>query len=109
VGTDDDFDQIERLTRRVGRAALVGVPTWSVLLAVLPFTGLGVGACLALATGIAIAAAIGAERLRGRDRSAAPAERPPGPRRALSPLAAAGLTLLAVAIIAYVVFVLRST
>jgi hypothetical protein len=109
MGTDDDFDQIERLTRRVGRAALVGVPTWIVLLAVLPFTGLGVGACLALATGIAIAAVIAAERLRGRDRSRAPAGRARGPRRAMSPLAAAGLTLLAVAIIVYVVFVLRST
>ena len=51
----------------MGRAALVGVPTWIVLLALLPFTGLGVGACLALATVLAIAAIVVAERLRRRE------------------------------------------
>jgi hypothetical protein len=108
LGPDDDFDRIERLTRRVVRGALVGVPTWVVLLAVLPFTGLGVGPCLALATGLAIAAVIAADRLRGRDRPPAAPARGAGPRRSLSPLAAAALTLLAVAIIAYVVFVISS-
>ena len=52
MGPDNDIDQIERLTRRVARGAVVGVPTWIVLLALLPFTGLGVVACLALATGL---------------------------------------------------------
>jgi hypothetical protein len=108
VGRDDDNDQIERLTRRVGRGALVGVPTWILLLALLPFTGLGAGACLALATGLAIAAVVVAERLRPREGRDGPAARA-RPRRAMSPLAAVGLTLLAVAIIAYVVFVIRST
>ena len=58
MGPDDDIDQIERLTRRVARGAVVGVPTWIVLLALLPFTGLGVVACLALATGLAIVAVV---------------------------------------------------
>ena len=108
MGPDDDIDQIERLTRRVARGAVVGVPTWIVLLALLPFTGLGVVACLALATGLAIVAVVVAERLRrdGRDGRARRRDRP---RRAMSPLAAAGLTLLAVAIVVYVVFVIRST
>jgi hypothetical protein len=89
------------------RAAAVGVPTWIVLLALLPFTGLGVGACLALATALAIGAVIGAERLRGRgSRQRGP--RGAGPRRAMSPLAAAGLTLAAVAVLVYVVFVIRA-
>jgi len=109
VEPDDDFDQIERLTRRVARGAAVGVPTWIVLLALLPFTGLGVGACLALATGLAIVAVIVAERLRGRDRPPGAASPRARPRRAMSPLAAAGLTLLAVAIVVYVIFVIRST
>jgi len=89
------------------RAAAVGVPTWIVLLALLPFTGLGVGACLALATALAIGAVIGAERLRGRgSRQRGP--RGAGQRRAMSPLAAAGLTLAAVAVLVYVVFVIRA-
>jgi hypothetical protein len=92
----------------VARGALVGVPTWLVLLALLPFTGLGIGACLALATGLAIAAVVAVERLRGRERAPAPAARRGGPRRSMSPLAAAGLTLLTVAIVAYVIFVIRS-
>lgn len=108
MGPDDDIDRIERLTRRVARGAAIGVPTWIVLLALLPFTGLGVGACLALATGLAIAAALGAERLRGRDRPPTPASPRGRPRRAMSPLAAAGLTLLGVAILVYVIFVIRS-
>ena len=109
MGPDDDIDQIERLTRRVARGAAIGVPTWIVLLALLPFTGLGVGACLALATGLAIVAVVVAERLRTRDGRDAPAPRRDRPRRAMSPLAAAGLTLLAVAIVAYVIFVISST
>ena len=90
------------------RAAAVGVPTWIALLALLPFTGMGVGACLAVATALAIAAVVGAERLRARG----PRERAPrrgrGPRRSMSPLAAAGLTLAAVAVLVYVIFVIRA-
>jgi hypothetical protein len=92
----------------VARAAAVGVPTWIVLLALLPATGLGVGACLSIATGLAAVAAIAAERLRGRrGRETAPRRRPRA-RWSLSPLAAAGLTLAAVALVAYVVFVIRA-
>jgi hypothetical protein len=105
---DDDFDQVERLTRRVGRAAAVGVPTWIVLLGALPFTGLGVGACLALATGLAIAAVVAAERLRSRGDRPAADRGPARPRRAVSPLAAVGLTLAVVAVLVYVVLVIRA-
>ena len=92
----------------MARGAVVGVPTWIVLLALLPFTGLGVVACLALATGLAIVVVVVAERLR-RDGRGGQVPRRDRPRRAMSPLAAAGLTLLAVAIVAYVIFVISST
>ncbi len=108
MGPDDDIDQIERLTSRVARGAAIGVPTWIVLLALLPFTGLGVGPCLGLATGLAVVAVVATERVRGRGARDAPAPRRDRPRRTLGPLAAAGLTLLAVAIVVYVVFVIRS-
>jgi len=104
---EDDFDQIERLTRRVGRAALVGVPTWILLLALLPFTGMGVTGCLLVATVLAVAAIVVAERLRGRPQ-AGPAGAPRSRRGPLSPLAAAGLTLAAVLLVVYVIFVVRA-
>jgi len=84
------------------------VPTWIVLLGALPFTGLGVGACLALATGLAIAAVIGAERLRSRERRPAGGRRPARSWRSMSPLGAAALTVAAIAVLVYVVFVIRA-
>lgn len=84
------------------------MPTWIVLLAALPATGLGVGACLALATAGAIAAVVVAGRLMrpaARERSAA---RAAGRRGPMSPLAAAALTLGAVAVLVYVVFVIAN-
>lgn len=90
------------------RAAAVGVPTWVVLLAALPATGLGVGACLALATLGAVVAIVLAGRMRGgRARTEGDADAP-RPRRAIGPLAAVALTLGAVALLAYVVFVIRA-
>lgn len=52
----DDWDVIDRLTRRCGRAALIGIPTWLVLLAVLneeitgipPLAGFTIASTLAL-------------------------------------------------------------
>ena len=87
------------------RGAAIGVPVWIVLLAALPATGLGVGACLALATGLAIAAVVVAQRLRGREPRAASGARP---RRAMSPLAAAALTLGVLAVLVYVILVTRA-
>jgi hypothetical protein len=89
------------------RAAAVGVPTWIVLLALLPFTGLGVGACLAVATALAIGAVILAERLRARGPRRRPV-RGRRPRRQMSPLAAVGITLAAVAVLVYVIFVIQA-
>ncbi len=89
------------------RAAAIGVPVWIVLLALLPATGLGVGACLALATALGIAAVIVAERLRAGGRRAGGPARPEW-RRPMSPLAAVALTLGVVAVIVYVIFVIRA-
>ncbi|HEX2503807.1 MAG TPA: hypothetical protein VHK00_07685 [Miltoncostaeaceae bacterium] len=90
------------------RGAAIGVPVWIVLLAALPATGLGVGACLALATGLAIAAVVMAARLRGREPRAGRAASGARPRRAMSPLAAAALTLGVVAVLVYVILVIRA-
>jgi hypothetical protein len=86
----------------------VFLPVWILLLGVLPpATGLGPLACLSLATLLAAAAVVVVERRRAR-RGARPADGPPGPRRPMSALTAAGLTLGGVALLIYVVFVLRS-
>ena len=111
----DDFDQIERVTRMVGRAALVGVPVWIVLLALLPLTGMGVLPCLFGATALAVVAIVVAERRRARRLVAAEARGEPGEpelrrgeRRPMSPLVAAALTLAAVGFAAYIILVLRA-
>jgi hypothetical protein len=91
----------------VARGAAVGLPTWVVLLAALPATGLGVVACLALATLVAVVAVVLAERLRPREQEP-PAGGGRRPRRAMSPLAAAALTLAAVGLVVYVIFVVRA-
>ena len=102
------FDQVERITNRVLRGAAVGVPVWIVLLGLLPFTGLGVAACLLGATAVAVAAMVVAERAHAR--RAAPPEHAGarGPRRRMSPLAAAAITLGAVLLVVYVIFVLSA-
>ena len=107
----DDFDQIERVTRLVGRTAAVGIPTWIVLLAVLPFTGLGPLACLSLATLLTGALVVVVERRRSRRGEAEATEAGTGTaraRRPMSPLTAAALTLGGVALLAYIVFVIRA-
>ena len=84
------------------------IPAWIVLLGVLPFaTGLGPLACLSFATLLAVAAVVLVERRRAR-REARPAGDPRPARRPMSALTGAGLTLGAVALLVYVVFVLRS-
>jgi len=86
----------------------VFLPVWIVLLGVLPYvTGMGPLGCLSLATLLAAVAVVLVERRRSR-RRARPAGAPPAARRPMSALTAAGLTLGAVALLAYVVFVLRA-
>jgi hypothetical protein len=104
----EDFDDIERLTRRVGRGAAIGVPTWIVLLAALPFTGLGVLACLTLATALAVAVVVVVERMRARGPRSPREPGAVGGFRSMSPLAAVGLTLGVVVLLVYVVFVIRA-
>lgn len=104
----DEFDQIERVTQRVVRGALVGFPTWILLLWLLPLTGLGVLPCFVGASVLAAIVVVLAER-RHRRRHATPAEAgPPRERRSMSPLAAAGLTLAGVVLLAYILFVIRA-
>jgi hypothetical protein len=76
-----------------------------VLLGALPFTGLGPEACLTIATALAVAAIVLAERRQGRREAEG---RRPRRRRAMGALAAAGLTLAAVAVLAYAIFVIRA-
>jgi cobalamin synthase len=106
----DDFDQIERLTRRVGRAAAVGIPVWIVLLALLPFSGLGPLPCLTIATLGAVVTIVLAERRRTRRIAGAAAgdELRRGERAPMSAATAAALTLGAVVLLVYVVFVIRA-
>jgi hypothetical protein len=104
----DEFDQIERVTQRVVRGALIGIPTWILLLWLLPLTGLGVLPCFFGASLLATIAVVVAERRhrRRQARPAGPAE--PRPRRPMSALTAAALTLGGVALLAYVLFVIRA-
>ncbi|HTI34661.1 MAG TPA: hypothetical protein VL422_13360 [Miltoncostaea sp.] len=74
----------------------------------LPFaTGLGPLACLSLATLVAAGAVVLVERRRAR-REARPAGGPPPTRRPMGALTGAGIALGAVALLVYVIFVLRS-
>jgi len=116
MGSDADpddlheFDQIQRVTERVGRGAAVGIPTWLVLLLLLPLSGMGALPCLVGATLIAAGIVIWAERRRARRRDAEADEArggTPEPRQ-MSPLAAVGLTLGAVVLLAYIVLVIRA-
>lgn len=94
----------------MGRAVVVGLPVWVLLLGLLPLSGLGPGPCLALATLVALGAVIWADRSHAR-RTAAPADaahRPRAARRQMGPLAAAGLTLGVVLVLVYVIFVFRA-
>ena len=104
----DEFDQIERVTQRVVRGALIGFPTWILLLWLLPLTGLGVLPCLFAASALAAVVVVVAERRRRRRHSRPAEPRPARPKRAMSPLTAAALTLGAAALLAYVLFVIRA-
>ncbi len=88
---------------------------WVLLLFLLPFTGLGPLPCLSLATVLTVALVVWAERRRGRRlREAAAAEAGGGaegarPERGpMSAGTAVALTLGAVALLVYVIFVIRA-
>jgi hypothetical protein len=102
----DEFDRMERLTRRVGRAAVVGVPSWILLLWVVPLTGLGVLGSLLAASALESGAVVAVDRRdarRARRPASAPGRERPRPR--VTPGAAVALTLGAVALLAYVIWV----
>jgi hypothetical protein len=81
---------------------------WIVLLAVLPFaTGLGPLACLSLATLLAAVLVVLVERRRSRTETR-PDGGPAPVRRPMSALTGAGVALGVVALLVYVIFVLRS-
>ena len=87
----------------------MGIPTWIFLLFLLPFTGLGVLACLLGASGLTTGVVIWAERRHTRRDGAEATSASTVPhRRPLGPLAAAGLTLGAVVLVAYILFVIRA-
>ncbi len=95
----------------MGRAALVGVPVLIVLLAALPFTGLGVLPCLSLAVRLAVAAVVLVERRRTAraEREASPAGvAARGERAPMSAVTGAGIALGVVVVLVYVVFVVRA-
>lgn len=78
------------------------MPAWVVLLLLVPLTGLGIMPSLLTATLLAGGAGAGLELRRGTPR------RPASARAQMSAARAVVLTLLAVALLAYVVFVLRA-
>ena len=106
----DEFDQVQRVTQRVGRGAAVGDPDLDRPAALLPLSGLGAAApaCRRHAarrgrggrgpSGGARAAREAAAAAAGAPRARAPMSAPSRPR----------LTLGAVALLAYVVFVIRA-
>ena len=108
----DEFDEVQRITQRVVRGALIGDPTWLVLLLLFPLTGLGVLPCFFGATLVTIAIVILAERRHRRRHAEAAADgddrAPARPRKPMSALTAVALTLGGVALLAYVLFVIRA-
>jgi hypothetical protein len=91
--------------------AAVGIPVWILLLWLLPLSGMGPLPCLTLATALTAAVVVFAERRRARrlrDDGDAAAAAPGGRRGPTSAPAAVGLTLGVVALLVYVLFVIRS-
>ena len=85
------------------------MPTWIVLLALFPLTGLGVLPCLLGATLVTAAVIVVADRRRSRrDAAAAPGAAAPRERRPMGALAGAGIALGLVVVLAYVVLVARA-
>lgn len=107
--TDRDFDDIARITRtfvHYGKAFLIALPLWLVLLVLLPRWGVGeltslLGASL-IAGGFAVA---GARMTRRPDGASTPAL---GPRRRINPPGRLTLIGLTAVIVLYLVLVLRA-
>lgn len=86
------------------------MPLWILLLALFPLTGLGVLPCLFGATLVTGVVVVLADRRRARREAGAPA---PGSgaapaRRPMGALGGAGVALAVVAVLAYVLFVVRA-
>ncbi len=92
--------------------AAVGLPVWILLLWLLPLSGMGPLPCLTLATALAVVAVVLVERRRARRLRAAgdgeAAASPRGRRGPMSAPAAVALTLGVVALLVYVLFVIRA-
>jgi hypothetical protein len=104
-----EFDVMEQITRRVGRAMAIGFPVWVLLLFLFPFSGMGALACMSGASLLTLGVVIWADRRHARrGGGGAPAGAPTAgaPRAPMSPLTAAGLTLGGVVLLVYVVFVI---
>ncbi len=88
----------------------MGIPVWLLLLLLLPLSGLGPLPCLSIATVLAVAAIVLAERRRTRRAAGATTdgELRRGERAPMSALTAAALTLGVVVLLVYVVFVIRA-
>ena len=103
-----EFDWIDGIKARVGRAAAIGIPIWLVLLFLFPFTGMGALPCMMGATLITAGVVLWADRRRERRARAEGAgeRRADAPRRPMGPLTAAALTLGGVLLVAYVLFII---
>ena len=86
----------------------MGIPTWILLLLLLPLSGAGVLPCFFGASLLAAGVVIWADRRHARREGGATPRPADTPRSPMSPLAAAGLTLGAVVLVLYIVFVFVS-
>lgn len=105
--TDRDFDDIERITRtfvHYGKAFLIVVPLWFILLVLLPRWGLGLMTSLMGASLIAGGVAVGGARMFRR----APAPGAGRGRMRIAPPGRVTLVGLTVVVVLYLVLVLRA-
>jgi hypothetical protein len=107
--TDRDFDDIARITRtfvHYGKAFLIALPLWLVLLALLPRWGVGELTSLLGASLIAGGVAVAGARMTRRPDGTAPAVL--GRRRRISPPGRLTIVGLTAVIVLYLVLVLRA-
>lgn len=114
--TMSDFEDVERMTRAFVHwakfALLIGLPFWLALLVLIPQLGLGLNASLLSSSVVAVAITVAAERVWVRRVAPASGDGAPSGamsrRRARRPMSAARaviLTLVGVAVAAYVIFI----
>jgi uncharacterized iron-regulated membrane protein len=88
--------------------ALVGIPTWILLLFLFPFSGLGPLLCLTGATLVTAAVVVWSERRRGPIPGDDDAPASDEPRAPMGALAGAGIAMGVVVLLVYVLFVIRA-